>query len=72
MSSRIIAVIAADEDFNEDLVKHLCIKNFNDFWKAWHKIFCSKDLKPTSRLNSSIGDVNILAEFNNHFSHLGE
>jgi len=66
MSSRIIAVIAADEDFNEDLVKHLCIKNFNDFWKAWHKIFCSKDLKPTSRLNSSI------AEFNNHFSHLGE
>jgi len=66
------AVIAADEDFNEDLVNHLCKKNFNNFWKAWRKRFCSKDLKPTSRLNSSIGDVNILAEFSNHFSQLGE
>jgi len=64
------AVIAADEDFNEDLVKHLCIKNFNGFWKAWRKRFCSKDLKPTSRLNNSVGDVNILAEFSNHFSYL--
>jgi len=66
------AVIAADEDFNEDLVNHLGIKNFNVFWKAWRKRFCSKDLKPTSRLNNSIGDVNILAEFSNHFSQPGE
>ena len=35
-------VIAA-EDFNEDLVNHLGIKNFNVFWKAWRKRFCSKD-----------------------------
>ena len=64
--------IAADEDFNEDPVKHPCIENFNGFWKAWSKRLCSKDIKPTSRLNNSIGDVNILAEFSNHLSHLGE
>jgi len=29
------AVIAVDEDFNEDLVNHLCKKNFNGFGKAW-------------------------------------
>jgi len=28
--------------------------------------------KPTSRLNNGIGDVNILAEFSNHFSQLGD
>ena len=27
------AVIAVDEDFNEDLVNHLCKKNFNGFGK---------------------------------------
>ena len=75
------AVIAADEDFNENLVNHLCKMNFNDFWKAWHRRFCSKDLKlkPTSRLRwclhhqyCCVGDVNILAEVSNHFSQLGE
>ena len=48
------AVIAADEDSNEDLVNHLCTKNFNNLRKAWRKRFCSEDLKPTSRLNNSM------------------
>jgi len=39
---------------------------------VWRKRFCFKDLQPTSRLNNSIGDENILAEFSNHFSQLGE
>jgi len=33
------AVISADKDFNEDLVNH---KNFNGFWKALRKRFCSE------------------------------
>ena len=35
-------------------------------------IICLKHLKPTSKLNNSIGDENILAEFSNHFSQLGD
>ena len=47
-------------------------KDINGFWKAWRKKFCSKGLKPTSRLNNSVGDLNILEEFSNHFSKLGQ
>jgi len=63
--------LRADEDFNDDLVNHLCKKNFNGFWKDWRKRFCSKDLKPTSRLNDSVGDESILAEFSSHFRRVG-
>jgi len=40
------AVITVDKDVNEDLVNHLCKKNFNGLEKAWRKRFCSKDLQP--------------------------
>ena len=66
------AILSAEEEFNDNLVDRLCNKNFNNFWKAWRKKFCSKNLKPTARLNNRTGDANILDEFSNHFRGVHE
>jgi len=57
------AILSAEEEFNDNLVDRLCNKDFNNFWKK----FCSKNLKPTARLNNRTSDANILDEFSNHF-----
>lgn len=66
------AVNAADEEFNDELANHLCNKEINSFWKAWRKRFCSKNVKPTGRLNNKTGDKNILEEFTNYFSSVSQ
>jgi len=47
-------------------------KELQSFWTSWRKRFCSKNLKPTSRLNNRIGDDNILDEFSNYFSNVNQ
>ena len=64
------AITAADEEFNDSLVDHLCKKDLQSFWKSWRKRFCSENLKPTSRLNNRTDDDNILDEFSNYFSNV--
>ena len=66
------AITSADEDFDENLADHLCKKDFQSFWKTWRKRFCSKNQKPTCRLNNQSGDENILDEFSSHFSKVSE
>ena len=44
-------MFAGEEEFNDQLADHLGERDFNSFWKAWRKKFCSENLKPSSRLN---------------------
>ena len=61
------AVLASDLEFNDDLAKYLCKKDFNCFWKAWRKRFCHSNLTPTDCLNTKVGPENVLNEFTSHF-----
>jgi len=61
------AVLASDLEFNDDLAKYLCKKDFNCFWKAWRKRFCHSNLTPTDCLNTKVGPENVLSEFTSHF-----
>ena len=38
-------------------------KNDVEFWKAWCKRFCTRNMQPTSILNGQAGSDNVLNEF---------
>jgi len=66
------AVLSSDSEFNDNLAKDLCNKDYNHFWKAWRKKFCWKNNTPTDRLNGKIGAENVLAEFTSHFRQVSQ
>ena len=66
------AIQHADEEFNDELTDYLCQKEFDSFWKSWRKRFCHSKPKPSNRINSNIGDSNILQEFTHFYKRVGQ
>jgi len=66
------AIQQADEEFNDELADYLCQKELDSFWKSWRKRFCHSKLKPTNRINDSIGDSNVLQEFTDFYKRVGQ
>ena len=53
----------ADKAFSDELLKQLGDKNHVEFWKSWHRRFCSNDFRPSSCINGCHGDKDMLQEF---------
>jgi len=62
----------AEAQLNDELFYNLCNKDNVSFWKAWRKRFCMNNLKSASVVNGASGDKNILKEFSEHFSQVGQ
>ena len=61
------ARLNADMQLNDKLYEHLCNKNDIEFWKAWRKRFCTRNLQPTGILNGQTGSDNVRNEFTNYY-----
>jgi len=50
----------ADKAFSDKLLKELGDKNHVEFWKSWHRRFCSSNIRPASCINGCHGDEGTL------------
>ena len=61
------AVSNVDKTFNDDLFDCFCTKDDVSFWRAWRKCYCSSSVKTANVINDKHGDIEICAEFTQHF-----
>jgi len=61
------AISNVDKTFNDDLFDYFCTKDDVSFWRAWRKRYCSSSVKTANVINDKHGDIEICAEFTQHF-----
>ena len=61
------AISNVDKTFNDDLFDYFCTKDDVSFRRAWRKRYCSSSVKTANVINDKHGDIEICAEFTQHF-----